>query len=159
MQRQARVARVVIVGAVAVMFWGLVARAAMVPTMQAPKLDFVPELTVELDVASLDRSIEFYTTKLGFQLTERRDDLKFAHIQTKVPGVDIGLSEVPNPKPSAVTLNFSVKDVDASRKALEAVGVVFRGKTLVIPGKVVLAGFSDHDGHHIRLAGPPKPVK
>ena len=121
-----------------------------------PKIGFKPELLIQLDVASLDRSIEFYTTKLGFKLTERRDDLKFAHLATSVPGVQIGLGEVASPQPKGTVLNFEVTNTDAGRRALEAAGVVFQGETLLIPGKVKLAGFLDPDGHRLRLAGPAK---
>ncbi len=89
-------------------------------------------------------------------MTERRDDLKFAHIATSVPGVQIGLGEVASVQPRGVTLNVDVKDADAGRRALEAAGVVFQGETLLIPGKVKLAGFLDPDGHRLRLAGPAK---
>jgi CreA protein len=134
-----------------------VASAVWVTAEQAaPKIGFKPELLIQLDVASLDRSIEFYTKKLGFKLTERRDDLKFAHIATSVPGVQIGLGEVASPQPKGVVLNFDVTNADAGRRALEAAGVVFQGETLLIPGKVKLAGFLDPDGHRLRLAGPAK---
>ena len=123
---------------------------------QTASVGFKPELLIQLDVASLDRSIEFYTKKLGFRLTERRDDLKFAHLATSVPGVQIGLGEVASPQPKGVVLNFEVKNADAGRRALEAAGVVFQGNTLLIPGKVKLAGFLDPDGHRLRLAGPAK---
>ena len=92
----------------------------------------------------------------GFELTERRDDLKFAHIATSVPGVQIGLGEVASPQPKGIVLNFEVTNADAGRRALEAAGVVFQGETLLIPGKVKLAGFLDPDGHRLRLAGPAK---
>ena len=128
----------------------------VVAERQAPKIGFKPELLIQLDVASLDRSIEFYTKKLGFKMTERRDDLKFAHLATSVPGVQIGLGEVSSPQPKGIVLNFEVTNTDAGRRALEAVGVIFQGETLLIPGKVKLAGFLDPDGHRLRLAGPPK---
>jgi catechol 2,3-dioxygenase-like lactoylglutathione lyase family enzyme len=122
----------------------------------ASKIGFKPELLIQLDVASLDRSIEFYTKKLGFKLTERRDDLKFAHLSTSIPGVQIGLGEVASPQPKGVVLNFEVTNTDAGRRVLEAAGIVFQGDTVTIPGKVKLAGFLDPDGHRLRLAGPAK---
>jgi catechol 2,3-dioxygenase-like lactoylglutathione lyase family enzyme len=127
-----------------------------VAATEQPKVGFKPELLIQLEVSSLDRSIAFYTEKLGFRLTERRDDLKFAHIATSVPGVQIGLGEVASPQPRGTVLNFEVKNTDAGRRALEAAGVVFQGETLVIPGKVKLAGFLDPDGNRLRLAGPAK---
>jgi CreA protein len=128
----------------------------MAAEQKTPNVGFKPELLIQLEVASLDRSIGFYTTKLGFRLTERRDDLKFAHLATPVPGVQIGLGEVPSPQPRGIVLNFEVTNADAGRRALEAAGVVFQGETLLIPGKVKLAGFLDPDGHRLRLAGPAK---
>jgi predicted enzyme related to lactoylglutathione lyase len=144
-----------VLGGVGAMIAGLAVHGAV--TVSQPQIGFTPELTIQLNVSSLDRSIQFYTTKLGFKLTERRDDLKFAHIQTSVPGVDLGLGEVADPKPNEAILNFSVKDADLARRNLEAAGVVFTGPTLEIPGKVKLAGFVDPDGNRLRLAGPVKP--
>ena len=113
-------------------------------------------VTLQLGVGNMDRSIRFYQDTLGFRLTERRDDLKFAHIATNVPGLELGLNEVASPAPSpAVVVNISVMDVAAARAALEARGVAFTRPTQVIPGKVALADFLDPDGHRLRLAGPP----
>jgi predicted enzyme related to lactoylglutathione lyase len=117
---------------------------------------FAPGLLVQLQVADLDRSIRFYTEALGWRLTERRDDLQFAHIACPLEGLQIGLSAGAGrvPAPGSVVLNFSVRgDVEEARKALERRGVVFTGPTVVIPGKVRLAPFKDPDGYVIRLAG------
>ena len=118
---------------------------------------YEPGLLIQLGVSSLDKAIAFYTTVLGFEVTERRNDLKFAHIQTNVPGLQIGLNEVPEPKGTGgAVLNISVKDVAAARRLLEGRGVAFKGDTVVIPGKVALAQFADPDGNVLRFAGPPK---
>ena len=121
-----------------------------------PAVRYRPSLLVQLAVADLDRSIRFYTETLGFELTERRDDLQFAHISCGLQGLQLGLSaggEKP-PDPGTVVLNFGVQgDVEAARGALEKRGVVFEGPTRVIPGKVRLAAFRDPDGYRIRLAG------
>lgn len=123
---------------------------------QVPHVEYRQELLIQLGVSNLDRAIRFYTTVLGFELTERRDDLKFAHIATNVPGLQIGLNEIADPKGSgSAVLNISVKDVAVARQALEARGIVFRGETVVIPGKVALAPFADPDGNTLRIAGPP----
>ena len=128
---------------------------ASLPAQDA-RIAYRQELLVQIGVANLDRAIEFYTNVLEFEVTERRDDLKFAHVRTNVPGLEIGLNEVPDPKGTGgVVLNIGVVDVAAARAALEKRGVPFRGKTVIIPGKVALAPFSDPDGHALRLAGPP----
>ena len=125
----------------------------------APSLAWEPSLLIQLQVKDLDRSIRFYEGTLGFRITERRDDLQFAHVDCGLKGLQLGLSAggtIP-PGASAVVLNFGVTgDIEAARKALEAKGVVFLGPTVVIPGKVRLAEFKDPDGYRLRLAGDDK---
>ena len=135
----------------------IVASMSAAPAVtQSAAVRYRPDLLVQLSVAHLDRSIAFYTTTLGFKLTERRDDLKFAHIATNVPGLQIGLNEVADPKGTGgAVLNIGVADVASARRALEQRGVAFHGETVIIPGKVALAGFADPDGNALRLAGPP----
>lgn len=131
--------------------------SAVTARQALPGLEYRQDLVIQLGVASLDRSIAFYRDTLGFSIAERRNDLKFAHITTNVKGVEFGLNEVPDPKGSgSVVLNIGVVHVASARRALEAKGVVFRGQTVVIPGKVALAAFADPDGHVLRLAGPPE---
>ena len=130
-----------------------------VPLRSDTGLQLRPDLTLQMPVSDLDRSIAFYETTMGFKVTERRDDLKFAHLSTNVPGLDLGLNEVAESPigTSGIVLNFGVKDVAEGRRALESRGVTFLGPTRVIPGKVALAEFKDPDGHRLRLAGPPPP--
>lgn len=115
-----------------------------------------PNVVVQLSVSDLGKAITWYEQVLGFATTERRDDLKFAHVATNVPGLELGLGEGGTQQGTgAVIINFSVVDVVAARKLLESRGVVFTGPTQIIPGKVALAGFRDPDGNQLRLAGPP----
>jgi catechol 2,3-dioxygenase-like lactoylglutathione lyase family enzyme len=123
---------------------------------EPPPIAYRAGLLVQIGVASLDRAIAFYTGTLGFTLTERRNDLKFAHVDTNVPGLQIGLNETAAPKGSgSIVLNISVVDVVSTRRQLEARGLKFRGETVIIPGKVALAEFADPDGNLLRFAGPP----
>jgi predicted enzyme related to lactoylglutathione lyase len=140
----------------------VVALGSPCATAQNPLDDVVyrPDMLIQIGVANLDRAVAFYTRTLGFVLTERRDDLKFAHIQTNVTGLEIGLNEVTTPRGSgSIVLNIGVANTAAARRVLEARGVVFTGDTVVIPGKVALAPFVDPDGNALRLAGPPPPRK
>ncbi len=113
-------------------------------------------LLVQMGVKDLDLAVRFYTEMLGFVLTERRDDLQFAHLATNVEGLEIGLSQQQEPLGSgSVLLNIGVADVQAARRAIESRGVTFTRPTIVIPGKVALAEFADPDGNRLRFAGPP----
>jgi predicted enzyme related to lactoylglutathione lyase len=115
-----------------------------------------PTVVLQLGVADLDKSITFYEQVLGFKAVERRDDLKFAHVETNVPGLQLGLSVGSTQQGTgAAIVNISVVDIASARKILESRGVVFTGPTQIIPGKVALAGFRDPDGNQLRLAGPP----
>jgi catechol 2,3-dioxygenase-like lactoylglutathione lyase family enzyme len=121
-------------------------------------IDYRPTLLVQIGVANLDRAVAFYTEMLGFTLTERRNDLKFAHLDSNVPGLEIGLNEVAAPKGSgSIVINISVSNVIVTRQLLEARGLKFRGETVIIPGKVALAAFVDPDGNVLTFAGPPPP--
>jgi predicted enzyme related to lactoylglutathione lyase len=120
-----------------------------------PGVRYRPSLLVQLQVSDLDRSVRFYRDTLGFEMTERRDDLRFVHLSCGLQGLQIGLSagSATSPQAGTVTLNFGVQgDIEAARRALEARGVAFLGPTVVIPGKVRLAEFRDPDGYRIRLA-------
>jgi predicted enzyme related to lactoylglutathione lyase len=115
-----------------------------------------PTVVVQLNVSNLGKAIEWYEQVLGFKTVERRDDLKFAHVETNVPGLQLGLGEGGMlTGTGAVVINFSVVDVVSARTLLESRGVIFTGPTQIIPGKVALAGFRDPDGNQLRLAGPP----
>jgi predicted enzyme related to lactoylglutathione lyase len=128
----------------------------MQPTQPDMRIQYRPQLLVQLGVSNLDRAIGFYTRVLEFDLTERRDDLQFAHLDTNVAGLQIGLNAVSVVKGTgSAVLNISVADVAAARALLESRGVVFQGETVVIPKKVALAQFADPDGNTLRLAGPP----
>jgi catechol 2,3-dioxygenase-like lactoylglutathione lyase family enzyme len=141
---------------------GLAAVVSLLLFAPAAGVSYRPSLLVQLQVSDLDRSIRFYTETLGFKVTERRDDLRFAHIDCGIAGLQLGLSAggAAPPHSGTIALNFGVKgDIEAARKALEAKGVVFKGPTVVIAGKVRLLEFQDPDGYRIRLAGEDLPAR
>jgi predicted enzyme related to lactoylglutathione lyase len=143
----------ILIAGVAVAFAAAGAGAAVI---QNDGLHYRPTVVLQLGVADLDKAIAFYEQVMGFKTIERRDDLKFAHVETNVPGLQLGLSVGSAMQGTgAAIINISVADTASARKLLESRGVVFSGPTQVIPGKVALAGFRDPDGNQLRLAGPP----
>lgn len=125
-------------------------------TRSAPDVaGFTDGMLVQMNVADLGRAVEFYQHTLGFELIERDVIPGWAKLRSPTTGVVFGLDEVEGPFGSAgLSLNLTVRDADALRAALEARGVEFSGPTVVIPGVVTLAEFTDPDGNRIKLAGP-----
>jgi len=114
---------------------------------------FGPTAILSVNVKDVARAVEWYTTKLGFGLNVFFEDLPWADIATNVPGFSIGLSQSPDlAGKSACAVTLAVGDAAAARAELEARGVAFTGENTVIPGRVVLAHFTDLDGNPLALA-------
>ena len=112
------------------------------------ELGFDGGLTCALQVASLDRAVDWYQDVLGFKLVYRIDEMAWCELKTEVPGVNVGLSQVETVESGGgATLTFGVKDVDTARKKLEEHDVPFDGDTVTIDGMVKLATFFDPDGN------------
>jgi len=117
------------------------------------RIDYRGTLLVQLRVSDLQKSIDFYTDVLDFELVTSIASLKWAELSFGMPGVKVGLSESAEADGSgSVSLNIGVKNVDTARSLLEARGVKFLRETIEVPGKVRLADFLDPDGNKIRLA-------
>jgi Glyoxalase/Bleomycin resistance protein/Dioxygenase superfamily len=56
-------------------------------------LNYIPEVTASMGVTSLDRSIDWYQSVLGFTLLYRVDEIGWCELATAVPGVNVGLSQ------------------------------------------------------------------
>jgi hypothetical protein len=82
----------------------------------------------------------------------RVDAFGWCEMATAIPGVSVGLSEVENVTPGTITLTFGVEDIEASRRAMEDMGVRFDGPTQVIHNMVSLAAFFDLDDNRLILA-------
>ena len=116
-------------------------------------LGFTGELTCAITVKDLKRSAQWYQDVLGFQQLYALDDMGWGEFATPIPGVTVGLGVGDDaPLGAGTVLTFSVSDVAATRKALEAKGVKFEGPNNEIPGMVILATFFDPDGNTLMLA-------
>lgn len=114
----------------------------------ASTLGYDGGLTCGIQCTDLKRSIAFYQQKMGFKHLYTMDDIAWAELATETPGVNIGLSQVEKITGTGnCKLTFGVKNLDHTRKQLEAAGVSFTGETMEIPGMVRLATFLDPDGN------------
>jgi catechol 2,3-dioxygenase-like lactoylglutathione lyase family enzyme len=120
----------------------------------ASPLNYDGGLTIAIDVKSLDASLAWYQSVLGFQMLYKVDEIGWAEVATEVTGgkVNIGLSQVEKPKGGGGPVpTFGVKDIEKSRAMLESKKVRFDGPTREYPGMVKLATFFDPDGHALML--------
>ena len=109
-------------------------------------------ITIAMSVRDRQRSAEWYSETLGFTLLYHMDDAGWSELQTKTPGVTLGLGEQSEPTPGNSVPVFGVPDIATARKSLEAAGVKFDGETETIEGMVSTATFYDPDGNALMLA-------
>lgn len=109
-------------------------------------------ITLAISVRDRHASAAWYDATLGFELIHHIDDAGWSEMQTKTPGVTLGLGEQAEPSPGNTVPVFGIGDIVAARKALEGAGVRFDGATETIEGMVSTATFYDPDGNALMLA-------
>lgn len=110
-------------------------------------------LTCAMQVADMNRSMDWYKDMLGFTPLYRMDEMGWCELASPIERVSVGLSQVEAPEVrGGATLTFSVKDIDTARKQLEDDGVMFDGETITIDGMVRLATFFDPDGNKLMFS-------
>ena len=117
-----------------------------------PNYEFEGGLTAAYNVSDVKRSIAWYQDVLGFKVQYHLEEMGWCEMETHIPKVNVGLSQVENPEvKGGPTLTWGVIDIDAARAELESKGVKFDGETTEIPDMVKLATFFDPDGNHLML--------
>ncbi len=117
-----------------------------------PEFEFEGGLTAAYNVSDFKRSIDWYQDVLGFKVQYHLEEMGWCEMETHIPKVNVGLSQVENPEvKGGPTLTWGVTDIDAARSELEAKGVKFDGETTEIPDMVKLATFFDPDGNHLMM--------
>ena len=103
-------------------------------------------LTCSIQVTNLANGMKWYGDMLGFKTLYKLDDMGWGEMSTHIPRVNLGIGQVEKITATGnCKLTFGVKNVDQTRKQLEAKGVKFDGPTIEIPGMVKLATFFDMD--------------
>ena len=124
------------------------------------KLELVP-----VPVADVDRAIEFYVEKIGFNLDhDVQNDEIMRVVQLTPPGsacsilIGTGLGEISAMKPGSVKgLHLVVKDVSQVREILAGRGVKV-SQMIVYPRGIKFVYFSDPDGNSWALQEIPPGV-
>jgi len=109
------------------------------------------ESMVTIIVADMERSLDFYTKRLGLPLKTRYGN-EFAIVEA--PGVVIALHPVPNngrAKEGNLSIGLGVDSVESSMKQLAQRGITFAGDIVADP-PMRFAFFKDPDGVELYLA-------
>ena len=123
-------------------------------------LDYVAEVTASMGVTSLDRSIDWYQSVLGFTLLYRVDEIGWCELATAVPGVNVGLSQNESVTQGGGATNvWGVADILAAKAHLDAHGVRQDGDIQHIPDMVKLLTFYDPDGNAMMLSQDMRPAQ
>ena len=114
-------------------------------------LGFNAGLTISIQCKDMPKSRAWYRDVLGFTPLYELPDIGWCELATECVKVNVGLSQVENPKVGGPVPTFGVHDIEAARAKLEAKKVRFDGETQTIPGLVKLATFFDPDGNALML--------
>lgn len=116
-------------------------------------IGYVQELTASMGVTSLDASIDWYQSVLGFNLLYRAEEIGWCELTTHMAGVNVGLSENREVAQGGGATNvWGVTDIDAAKARLDAHGVRQDGDIQTIPDLVKLLTFYDPDGNAMMLS-------
>ncbi|MFD2132258.1 VOC family protein [Pseudogracilibacillus auburnensis] len=113
---------------------------------------YKPGFTLWYSVSDVERTLEFYTEKLGFEMDSYDKENGMGSVHTNTKECYIGFSEAEQVVPSTAAAVFEVEDIDAAVKKLTEKGIVFNGEVSTIPEYVKLISFKDPDGHHMELS-------
>jgi predicted enzyme related to lactoylglutathione lyase len=113
---------------------------------------FVPGFTVWYNVKSIERTLAFYTEKLGFEVLFHNPEWGMAMVKTNTEGCVIGFSEAETVEPATSSTVFDVENIDDAVSKLKRLDVSFSGEIEVIDDFVKLATFADPDGHSLMLS-------
>lgn len=108
-------------------------------------------VTLSFQVSDRKKSCEWYQNMLGFTMLYDVAEIGWCEMATHIPKVNVGFSDSRGVHPGGPVPTFGVSDIEVARKALEAKGVKFDGKTMEIPGMVKLATFFDPDNNALML--------
>lgn len=111
--------------------------------------------SVMLGVTDVDRSVAFYTERLGLKPCGRFEDFAFVELGGTMLTLSGQLTKLRPAVPAPVELVLAVDSVRDAYDRLRTAGVTFLNEPHTIDGTNDVANFQDPDGHHLSLYGPP----
>lgn len=113
---------------------------------------FKPGVGIHFNVSNLNRTLEFYTKKLGFKELYADANIRQAMLTTNTKDCLIGFAEIQSTAPSSTCITFEVESIEEAVKFLQQKGVEFKEGIFEVPGVVKLATFFDPDGYKLMLS-------
>lgn len=104
-------------------------------------------------VSSLERSLEFYQTGIGFEMLERQGD-EYARLKSPAAETTIALhrnNRLPATGQGGIRLYFEVEDVDAFCSTLETKGFKLEQRAMKMPWGWTHAYLRDPDGNEVSI--------
>jgi catechol 2,3-dioxygenase-like lactoylglutathione lyase family enzyme len=109
---------------------------------------------VMLGVSDLSRSLRFYCGKLGLNLQREFPGIVFLDGGKVALCLSEPAAKMRGRLPGSGEIGFSVKDVNAAYRGLEARGVTFTHGPRSLTPTHWIANFDDPDGNHLSISGP-----
>jgi predicted enzyme related to lactoylglutathione lyase len=113
---------------------------------------YKPGFTLWYNVSNVERTLNFYTEQLGFDLDSYDKENGMASVHTNTKDCFIGFSEAEQVVPSTAAAVLEVEDIDAAVKELKDKGIKFNGEVTTIPEYAKLITFKDPDGHDLEFS-------
>lgn len=113
---------------------------------------FKPGVGIHYNVSNLERTLAFYTEKLGFKEVFHDADNRQSMLTTNTKDCLIGFAEIQSIVPSSTCITFEVENIQQAVEALQQKGIDFKNGIFEVPGMIKLAVFFDPDGYKLMLS-------
>lgn len=108
-------------------------------------------IAIHYNVVNIERTISFYTEKLGFKIHDYDAATRQARLYTNNQDCLLGFAEMQPVVPSTTCITFEVDNIQQAVQILQGKGIEFKDGIVDVPNTVRLAPFSDPDGYSLML--------
>lgn len=114
-------------------------------------LNFGTGIGFHYNVSDLERTIAFYTEKLGLCVLDVDTERRQARMTTNVSGCILGFAQAENVVPASACITFEVRNMEEAVRMLRQNGAASGGEIMEVPNTVKLFAFADPDGYSLML--------